>query len=394
MKDLKYWIDYFVLSYRKIADSCQFKEAGVTPDSVRESLKDFRTDLKAGGFNAPFFYNYDTKGNPLLDAVVFELRKNSFTMNSNDFMLELDRTKEIFYDLDTDSMAVIWSKTKQVYCFDEAFARNLYNTENICVTEDILDYLPSKVICIDVTDSPELCEELRAQYLMCYVDKADDGHEWNVHITKINDYYYAGDVFTIENKELNEKAFDIIQGYRGTSESIYMGKSDELDNVQIQAFDRDKMHRFVLQALVYLASERPDLEKTTTSKAAEAKFKRSGKKGERPIGEWKVGERFGNAFRKWEAEIKSVEISKSHKEGTGTSPKMPYVRRAHWHTYIYNVRDEQGNNVYDETGKVKKVARPRWVYETFCNLGKEDAEKLPITKHKVHNNKKQEGPNR
>lgn len=129
-----------------------------------------------------------------------------------------------------------------------------------------------------------------------------------------------------------------------------------------------------MQSLIYLCSFELDIRETLVSKQRykEAKAKKPKDKKAKvdmPEREYKVGEYFGAAFRKFTYE-NATKSSKS--TGTG-SAKRPHMRRAHWHGYW---RGKKGSE--------NRTLVRRWVHESFINVDYDTGEKkLGVAKHKV-----------
>lgn len=120
----------------------------------------------------------------------------------------------------------------------------------------------------------------------------------------------------------------------------------------------DKLTLFVLQAINYLASEKPDVCISNETRFGQRQAKKNNRKYDEPT-KMEVGYRFGAAFRK--AQQPSAKIVYDDEEtaapGETHKPHRPHARRAHWHHYW--------------VGKGRTTLIVKWVSQTFVGLGDE-----------------------
>lgn len=127
---------------------------------------------------------------------------------------------------------------------------------------------------------------------------------------------------------------------------------------------------FILQAILYLASNKPDVrkaERRIASKQPETdKSEKTRTKGQSSVEVSEVGIRYGKAIRIRKQEIKERNRQTETFTKTRRKPVASHVRSAHWHHYW--------------TGKGRTTLIVKWIPPVFVSsLGKE----LPITIHEV-----------
>ena len=247
-----------------------------------------------------------------------------------------------------------WLEEKQVFKFDDTFFQRLFNTERICITKDMWDYLPFKTFYVDLS----ACNVPLSQ-----VGKRIDGFFVNIEKTKNNDYVITS-LCSVNN------AAGIT-----TNESSYVIKNSESVSYPISSY-KDENHKNLLilftQILNYLSIEKPDIRESEETKRS-YKPRPEGSKPKittKDMRKWEVGYRYGAEFRKSEKERQEQSETSGH---TGAA-KSPHFRRAHWHTYNYG-------------SKANPQKRLKWLDVIAVNMGdfgKDDKDKLPAVIRKTH----------
>ena len=296
-----------------------------------------------------------------------------------------------------------WGKNKQVFKLDAEFANELAGTDNICFIKDIFDYLPCKVMYIDLKDCPDIVNKINAQGLFLAVDKIE-----NVNNAEIEE---GGNIFQYDNvnKTSNDNVAkwrilvcavhdrnEMLNGdklqYRAnvvatTMDEFYFDNEDNelvFDNVdeerdlsfggkKLGSISERLLVRVATQTLMYLCSPEPDIKENDVTKTTYRKPNPNlpPKNKFSEIQQWDVGVRFGNAFRHWQESQKSEQS-----EGVTGRRVKPHFRRAHWSTRWYGKKD----------GSEERVRRPVWISETFVNATKET--ELPTVIHETGKNTK------
>lgn len=262
-----------------------------------------------------------------------------------------------------------YKRNKQTYVFDKDFLSELFQTEtNITVPYDIFDRMPFKSVYLDYSSNEEICSQLGIDGVLAQVEgvrSEEGGEDWVILMLV---YRNGSCIFTItqvlpnmkDNEELDlDCLVNAINRKYITDEAV----------TSLKGVESKEFFGLVVQSLMYLCSYEPDIRESAASKQRYKTVKRTAKsKMQLPEREHSVGERYGEAFRKWT----KGSLNQSH-EGTGAgSKKRPHLRRAHWHRYW--------------TGKRNSPEREliiRWVSECFCGLSEGETDKLDSVTHEV-----------
>ena len=305
------------------------------------------------------------KNTPNGDAVVEAL---NFAMNiadsENDIETGLMTTICVYQYI---AQIERFKRTKQVYNFDKDFLSELYNTDpNIPITGELFQTLPHRVMYLDYSANRELCDAMKTDGTLITVLDIGVGDEiyWILFCAA---YYEGKSTFVHSLIMPNSNEPITVAEMVNSREVMYYNE----DATKSEA----SMIMTLMQALIYLCSFEPDIRETPMSKQRykEAKAKKPKDKKAKvdmPEREYKVGEYFGAAFRKYTIEHADETTKKS--TGTGSS-KRPHMRRAHWHGYW---RGKKGSE--------NRTLVRRWVHESFINVDYDTGEKkLGVAKHKV-----------
>lgn len=269
--------------------------------------------------------------------------------------------KDFLNDIDAISLIMMWERNKQVFKFDKDFTNELVRTERLKYTKDMYDFLPYECFYIDVSDNKEICNSIIGKGFYVTVDKSLKENNITIHLCKVTERLFFTDTISLKNEtvefstdELQENAeVKILDDITGT----IVERNEKIDSRTYRTL--------VLQILTYLSSVEPDVKENETTKTTHRAYDPDKPKNKfSEVRMWDVGVRYGNAFRGWQKKIQTHNISAEGNVKSGT-PKRPHFRRAHWHTYLYGHGEE-------------KIARAKWVAETFVGKGE-----APATIHNV-----------
>lgn len=256
-----------------------------------------------------------------------------------------------------------WKKKKQIFKFDSALIGELSDTDvDFDIPYDIFSRMPYQTVCIDISDNPEICDKIQADSFIVRPCKIEVMLEDGVHS------YFVLLVMTYKNGQSRA-----VRGitFPNTSDGIRISTdqlSVSLENEdQTVTGDAKLQTAIIMQTILYLCSFEPDIHETSVSKAKQRQAKQNKKSTDKPIREFEVGVRFGEAFRSWTAGKLGAEKS----IGTG-SHKRPHMRRAHWHRFWTGKRNS------DERKLIIK-----WVSECFCGIAEGETDKMSAVQHKV-----------
>lgn len=266
-----------------------------------------------------------------------------------------------------------WKKSKQAYIFNADFVKELAGTDtkSISVPYNVFDRMPHKSVFLDYSSNEELCRQIGFDGALVQVqgveDEQKDAESWVLFALL---YRKDGNVMAISQHIPNEEKrseINVEEATEGISKEIQTESGTEI-------IEGKPIFALILQSLLYLCSYEPDIRESMVSKQryrnAKSKAKKN-KNGNSPLPEreYKVGERFGEAFRKW---TKGCLGQSSGSTGTG-SKKRPHLRRAHWHRYWIGKRDSEERELII-----------RWVSECFCGFNEDETEiKLDVVSHNV-----------
>lgn len=257
-----------------------------------------------------------------------------------------------------------WKKSKQTYCFDEDFIEELAKTDSsISIPSDIFATLPFKSFYLDFSANKNIAEKVGIDGALAQLERVTlaDCTKWVL----LSTYYRNGESLFVSGQVICNEGRDF------TLEELVDNIIDTAKIALDREIDTRLMISLTLQALLYLCSYEPDIHETTASKMSYRKAKQNKKlkKDDLPEREYHVGERFGEAFRKW---TKGSLGQGSALTGT-SSHKRPHIRRAHWHRYWVG-----------KHGTEERKLIIKWVSECFCGLSENETDdKLDTVNHKV-----------
>lgn len=259
-----------------------------------------------------------------------------------------------------------WQRKKQVYCFDKDFISELSNTDTKMVfPRSVFDRLPYRTICLDFTNSESV--KSLANMDSCVVS-VDTICALNFNVSKEYSIIRYVTYFNGKGKSVRVIVLASDEGLEFSAQEIncnltvgsdYGASMENMSRVQAS---------IILKSLLYLCSYEPDIRETVVSKQRVRQEKRSKVS---PIREFAVGQRFGEAFRKW---TKGA-LGRGETCSTGQH-KRPHMRRAHWHRFWVGKKNSPDRELII-----------RWVSECFCGVTSPE-EELDAVKHRVQNDSK------
>ena len=295
------------------------------------------------------------------------------------------------------TMAIMWNQFKMIYTLDSELAEALSKTKNLSFTKEIFERIPYKGFYINLTLLPEyeaegclvIISKNRNSHDMQLVDiqlvggenieEGDGTYEFLVFVSsngearieKTNRTVTEG-VFFDDNKGLFNISTDdfieaTVKGEQALLKKTRAGYAINPENPYLFLPIRKKMislEILVLQFLMYISSEHPDIEMSKATKHHQNRNRRLNKnvpEHSEPE-EWNVGIRYGNKIRLYKKEYSNIEDESEKEEHGHHKPPRPHTRRAHWQYYW--------------TGEGRTVQKHVWVEPTIVNGMKED---IPIT---------------
>lgn len=331
------------------------KEVGLN-DELEQLTGDNCLDL----CNDPAFYTYSYKGplEKLNDMIILNRQISSTFFGGKDPRQEWKDVISMYGVIEK------WSHSKQVYKFDHDFARELSKTDGMKLYPESFRHLPFSTFYIDF-DGMEEFKPFDGMFVDVKVFDNDDirilGHR------VVGDIYYTCTTYLKEDQRDYENG---VAYYDYTRDRMQYQKT-----VPLSAFIREKygdkvisnesfpdIWMFLLQALTYLSSDKPEVEENELTKKTYRKPTRIKNKFSE-IREWDVGIRYGTEFRKARAEREEEE--QSGDIITRKSPR-PHARCAHWQRFW--------------TGKGRRIPKMKWIAQTFVGAKEE---KVPAVIHNV-----------
>lgn len=269
-----------------------------------------------------------------------------------------------------------FSRCKQIYTFDKDIAVELIRTKkDIDLPYNFFNRIPYQTMFLDFSACSEnVQEQIGMDGCLVQVNKTylETGVEFYVISTVL---FKNGDSTGMRQTVLLNHPTEGIKFVGNDNLKINFNIDKTIsESASAEALANETATAqmcLILQSLIYLCSFEPDIHETAVSKIQYRKAKQAKKnKSDLPAREYKVGERFGEDFRKW---TKGKLGQASEHTPTGRRNK-PHIRRAHWHRHWIGKRNS------DERELVV-----RWHYECLCGLSEDEAEdKLDTVKHQVN----------
>lgn len=280
------------------------------------------------------------------------------------------RTRNEFrQSLSFATMFECWAQYKQAYRFDADFVDELLQTDTVHITTDNLYRLPFRCFYLDLEELPRFWPNIG---IFVYVGFDEQNQIPNLAMFRITPQIET----TVEGDYRIEASF-----YSGTDmqkwKLLQTTETGEQELVVTKSFNRHTTNPnlqnskevellcFLLQSLLYLTSNKPDVTASSKRNVINLGKKKDNQLKGHDLVLTDVGIRYGVAIRK--AKQQDVKIRKvTRTTATNRKPMVSHVRKAHWHTYWI--------------GKNRTERVLRWIPPTFVSShGKE----LPITIHDV-----------
>lgn len=305
-----------------------------------------------------------------------------------------DRFVEIVNEM---TMAIMWNKYKMIYSIDTELAEALSSTTELIFTKEIFERIPYQGFYLDLSLLSEynaegclviISRNRNDQDMMLVdiqliggrdVEEGDGTFEFLVFASsngrtsmeKTNRTVTEGVFFDDENGMFSISTEDFIEatvkGGQALLKKTRAGYAINPDNPYLFLPIRKKMvslELLVLQFLMYISSDKPDIEMSKITRRQKERQKRLGKKIQ-PYSEpeiWNVGIRYGNKIRLYKKANCVIDDAEECERHGHHKPPRPHMRRAHWHYYW--------------TGPGRTVRKHVWVEPTLVNGTNEN---IPIT---------------
>ena len=303
-----------------------------------------------------------------------------------------DRFVEIVNQM---TMAILWSQYKMIYTLDPDLADALSKTKKLHFTKEIFSQIPYEGFYINLSSLPEY----QAEGCLVIVSKNKNSSDMvllDIQLVGAKDFEegdgtYEFFVFTSRN------GHDGIRNNRTITEGvfwddangIFMIDTDEFIEAQVKgkqallkktragySINQENPYLFlpirkrmlslsllVIQFLMYISSEKPDIELSKETKRQKNRLKRLNK--EESFNEpekWNVGARYGEKIRLYKKQYDDISDDTEKIEHGHHRPPRPHFRRAHWQYYW--------------TGEGRAIQKHVWVAPTFVNGSNDE---IPIT---------------
>ena len=360
---------YLPIEFLRKADEANMQMFGRTFDSMYDTHKsklsddvtyeDFYGHVLSKNFLAlhdPKFEEFDKN---LLENSHLVISDNDKNLNIQTEWRDAIIGPDLFYR---------WSKTKQVYKIDKDFYSMLLNTKNLTIEREIIEHLPLEEFYVDLSDLN--LKDVHGMYV--WIDWIEDATYLTFYILTYDYIFFSNYIsFNYDENGKNEIDKNSLADAQEMPIADFL-KQFETDvdriNKKYTTKNRD-LSIFLLQLLMYIGSEMPDINESETTKHTYRPIK-PGHPVKNKFSEmqmYEVGFKLGNNFRSKVEEIKNKSKSGSQ-TGSHASP-MPHIRQAHWHKYW--------------TGEGRQKLIVKWVEQTFVGFGSESKEAKIATIHKI-----------
>lgn len=255
----------------------------------------------------------------------------------------------------------LWTKHKQVYKIDPEFFDAVTQTSNLKLPEDTFKHLPVDYLYIDLSECKDalpiagaFVQVTQGNQLAIYMVTDDE-----VFFSFYSAFQYENGIAEVEPNLVKANSFVAYQANKN------------ITKVRNYTYDpRNNVVRAILQVLMFLSSQKPDIQENEITRRTYRQSARIKNKFSE-IQMWDVGVRYGKAISlaKREAEKAERESEDSNAKpsiSTRKSPR-PHVRCAHWQRY--------------HVGEGRKEIRTNWIPPVIVCGNSE----IPVTIHKFGN---------
>ena len=259
-----------------------------------------------------------------------------------------------------------WSTSKQVYKIDGDFFRELLRTENAVIPGSAFSHLPVDTMYLDLSSCPEL---LPIEGAFVHSVEGRSGRQLVIYMETgeaTTFSYYSNFRYGDNGAALFHSASLPSGGFLAID--LTPGKDTRTSARRMENDRRRDIVNAIVQILLYLSAECPDVEESPVTK----KSYRPGKEIRNRFAEirmWDVGVRYGKAITLAEKEIARSREEAAAPPQKGRRSPRPHLRCAHWQRY--------------HVGAGRKELRVNWVPPVIvCGDSA-----VPVTIHQIENKK-------
>lgn len=296
-----------------------------------------------------------------------------------------DRFVEIVNEM---TMAIMWNKFKIIYTLDSDLAEALSRTTNLIFTREIFDKIPYKGFYLNLS----LLPEYDAEGCLVIISRNRNGQDMtlvDIQLVGGKDVEEGDGTFEFLVFASSNGRFTMEKNNRTVTEGVFFDDENGLFSISTGDFIeasikeeqallkktragyainpanpylflpiRKKMvalELLVLQFLMYISSDNPDIEMSKVTRRQNDRQKRLNKNNLLHSGpeSWNVGVRYGNKIRLYKKEYANIDDESERLEHGHHKPPRPHIRRAHWQYYW--------------TGVGRTVQKHVWVAPTLVN---------------------------
>ena len=293
------------------------------PDADKIKIQDFIDSFT--------FIKY---GRDDIRSICVDLFINGIAKEKPNYIKNLPKGTSIFTEVKDlflwPAIYELWGKSKQVFKPDGDFAEALLHTEKACITANMVDHLPYNLFYLDLS----ACDFYPIDGVFVYIKRYDKDISINMQALSntatfsfylnlvLDDNYYR----EIDLNSLTKSDFNYVEDF------ICEDIKQKVDKSKFK-ITRNELSNFVLQMILYLSIENPQLSESDLTKHTyrlpSETHKVKHKWSEVRIQD--VGIKYGNAFRKTYSSYKK-DYERTPVDHKRKSP-IPHFRCAHWHKF-------------------------------------------------------------
>lgn len=275
--------------------------------------------------------------------------------------------KELRDSITFAAMFRCFDQYRQAYRFDPDFVDELFATDTLNMPMSVLTGIPFRCFYLELENLPRF-----APYAGCYVYIGWDekNHLPNLALFRVMRPETDDGQVPIRSSILSGP--DMVKWgvlYLRDDGTPYLRFTKDMTDIEDKP-DANVIPLcfFILQAILYMVSSKPDIRKAERKKTPKSPRTDKQMKVEeiKPVEVSEVGVRYGKVIRLRKREMKECGQRTETAANRTRKPMASHVRSAHWHHYW--------------TGKGRTTLIVKWIPPVFVSsLGKE----LPITIHEV-----------
>jgi len=223
-----------------------------------------------------------------------------------------------------------WSASKQVYKIDGEFFRELLRTENAVISGSAFSHLPVDTMYLDLSSCPEL---LPIEGAFVHSVEGRSGRQLVIYMETgeaTTFSYYSNFRYRDNGAALFHSASLPSGGFLAID--LTPGKDTRTSARRMENDRRRDIVNAIVQILLYLSAECPDVEESPLTKRSY----RSGKEIRNRFSEirmWDVGVRYGKAIEAAKKEISGKNSTDTKELPSARRAPRPHLRCAHWQRY-------------------------------------------------------------